>query len=268
MMPGLAGDELAARIRANVHLTETKLVIVSSAGRGGVKNSPELQLEAILEKPVRQQELFDTLVNIYSVRAEAPAPVGLHTGDSAKTPSQGSGSLRILLAEDNKINQKFATVLLTKAGHSVEVAENGHQAVDAVRRAEFDMILMDIQMPELDGVQATAHIRALPGAKGNIPIIAMTAHAMAGAKEEYMAAGMNDYISKPVQPTLLLSKLTNFTAADAAPVSQPPPGDGAAGQAEIPGGDEPDDPPLLDTGKLANLETVLSPAQLGNLISL
>ncbi len=105
------------------------------------------------------------------------------------------------------MNQKFATILLTKAGHSVEVAENGHQAVDAVRRADFDIVLMDIQMPELDGIGATRQIRALPEPKRSIPIFAMTANAMVGAREEYLAAGMDDYISKPVQPVLLLSKL-------------------------------------------------------------
>jgi signal transduction histidine kinase/DNA-binding response OmpR family regulator len=213
MMPGLAGDELARRIRANVHLADAKLVVVSSAGRGGVKNSAELHLEAILEKPVRQQELLDTLLNIYSVAAEQ-LPVR-HKFVETKKPALSAmcAPLRILLAEDNKINQKFATIVLTKAGHNVVVADNGHQAVDSLRNSEFDVVLMDIQMPELDGVQATRQIRMLPEPKCHIPIIAMTAHAMAGAKEEYLAAGMNDYISKPVQAALLLSKLASIAPA-------------------------------------------------------
>ena len=268
MMPGMAGDELAKRIRANAHLAETKLVIVSSAGRGGIKHSPELGLEAILEKPVRQQELFDTLVNIYSVHVEKPA-LSLRQDDSHAEPPRDCGqrSLRILLAEDNKINQKFATVLLTKAGHSVEIAENGHQAVDALRRSEFDIILMDIQMPELDGVQATKQIRALPIPKRNIPIIAMTAHAMAGAKEEYLAAGMNDYISKPVQPALLLSKLASIAIEDAGCVSQSPL-DVERTKVEATSVDEPSEPALLDIAKLTELEKALSLTQLRGLISL
>jgi signal transduction histidine kinase/CheY-like chemotaxis protein len=213
MMPGLTGDALARRIRQNVHIAETKIVIVSSAGRGGVEKSADLQLEAILEKPVRHQELFDTLVNIYSVRPELSV-VQMTPGGAAATlsrPAHPERALRILLAEDNKINQQFAIVVLKKAGYNnVEIANNGHEAVDAVRRSDFDVILMDVQMPDLDGVQATQQIRALSEPKRSTPIIAMTAHAMAGAKEEYLAAGMSDYISKPVQPKLLLSKLARL----------------------------------------------------------
>jgi signal transduction histidine kinase/DNA-binding response OmpR family regulator len=204
MMPGLTGDELARRIRQNIHIAETKLVIVSSAGRAAVRNSADLHLEAVLEKPVRYQELFDALVNIYSTRPE-PASMKAATGGAVRAPAKRP--LHILLAEDNKINQQFAMVVLTKAGHTVEIAGNGHDAVDAVRRADFDVILMDVQMPDLDGVEATRQIRALPEPKCAIPIIAMTANAMSGAKDEYLTAGMNDYISKPVQPKLLLAKL-------------------------------------------------------------
>jgi signal transduction histidine kinase/DNA-binding response OmpR family regulator len=212
MMPGLTGDQLATRVRQNAHIAETKIVIVSSAGRGGVQNAAELHLEAILEKPVRYQELFDTLVNIYGVRPERSiihTPTG-SIGATLRNKARALRPLRILLAEDNKINQQFATVVLTKAGHSIEIANNGHEAVDAVRRSDFDVVLMDVQMPDLDGVQATRQIRALPEPKCKIPIIAMTAHAMAGAEEEYLAVGMSDYVSKPVQPKLLLSKLAKL----------------------------------------------------------
>jgi signal transduction histidine kinase/DNA-binding response OmpR family regulator len=215
MMPGLTGDELARRIRQNVHIAETKIVIVSSAGRGAVPNAADLHLEAILEKPVRYQELFDALINIYSTRPELPS-MKAATGSVARAAAKRP--LRILLAEDNKINQQFATVVLTKAGHSVQVAGNGHEAVDAVRRSDFDVILMDVQMPDLDGVQATRQIRALPEPKCAIPIIAMTANAMSGAKDEYLTAGMNDYVSKPVQPKLLLAKLA--TLAETLPERQ------------------------------------------------
>ena len=121
--------------------------------------------------------------------------------------------MRILLAEDNKINQKFALALLGKAGYKIEVVENGHQAVDAVRHGDYDLVLMDVQMPELDGVEATKRIRALPAPKCNIPIVALTAHAMSGAKEEYLEAGMNDYVSKPIQPAVLFAKLEQFASA-------------------------------------------------------
>ncbi len=262
MMPGLAGDALAARIRAHANLAETKLVIVSSAGRDAIKRfGPDLKVEAVLEKPLRRQELLDTLVNIYSTRtpAAAPAPAPVH-----KTGPAAGRKLRVLLVEDNKVNQQYAAILLTKAGHEVKVADNGHQGVDQVRRSDFDVILMDIQMPELDGVQATRQIRALPGPKSAVPIIAMTAHAMAGAKEEYLAAGMNDYISKPVQPMLLLSKLAEIakklpavssreeTADQSLPVASP----------------QPETPLLLNMAKLAELEAALPLASLLNFIAL
>jgi signal transduction histidine kinase/DNA-binding response OmpR family regulator/HPt (histidine-containing phosphotransfer) domain-containing protein len=261
MMPGMAGDELARRVRGDSHLADTKLVIVSSGGRGIVKNARELKLDAILEKPVRHQELLDTLINIYSTKAELPALPAPPGSPGAKRPASLSPRrpLRILLAEDNKVNQQFASVLLTKAGHSVEVAENGHQAVDAVRVGHYDVVLMDIQMPELDGIEATRQIRALAKPKCDIPIIAMTAHAMTGAREEYLAAGMNDYISKPVQPKLLFSKLDRI--AENAPVAAPEPETQVADPVES-------EPELLAREKLEELESVLPFAKLADFIRL
>src|SRR5471030_1057393 len=134
MMPGLTGDALAKRIRQNVHIAETKIVIVSSAGRDSVRNDAALHIEAILEKPVRHQDLFDALVNIYSTRSDFSAHAAAEHVATFPKETQPERPLRILLAEDNKVNQKFATVVLKKAGYSnVEVAGNGHDAVDAVR---------------------------------------------------------------------------------------------------------------------------------------
>jgi signal transduction histidine kinase/DNA-binding response OmpR family regulator len=262
MMPGMTGEALAGRIRATPHLTDTKLVIVSSAGRGGIKNAAELHLEAVLEKPVRHQELLDALINIYSIRAQHSAsPPSLAPTGTAWEASAGQRSLHILLAEDNKVNQQFAKVLLGKAGHRVDVAENGHQAVDAVRGTDFDVVLMDIQMPDLDGVQATRQIRALPEPKRSVPIIAMTAHAMAGAREEYLAAGMNDYVSKPVQPALLLAKLANIQPqADATGATARNNTIAPEPAIDIPSFDE---LPVLDYTQLAELRRAL--AALGGL---
>ena len=215
MMPGLSGDQLVRRIRMIPNLAETKIIIASSAGRHAIPNLADLGLQAMLEKPIRYQELLDALANIYGgsapPKAAAPAPVSL--------PDQAP--LSILLAEDNRINQKFALALLSHAGHSVTIAQNGHEAVDAVRARDYDVVLMDIQMPELDGVQAAQQIRMLPSPKNAVPIIAMTAHAMAGAREEYLAAGMNDYISKPVRPELLLAMLDKHSGAKNGPHARP-----------------------------------------------
>jgi CheY-like chemotaxis protein len=168
--------------------------------------------------------------------------------------------LRVLLAEDNKINQQFAALVLGKAGHNVEIAANGCQAVDALLCSDFDVVLMDIQMPELDGVQATRRIRALPAPKGSIPIVAVTAHAMAGAREEYLAAGMDDYISKPFQPALLLATLAKISNRDAGP---------AADEAQQkPGGAQIDQLPILDLEQLGTLGSVFSLEKLRTLASL
>jgi PAS domain S-box-containing protein len=123
--------------------------------------------------------------------------------------------LRILLAEDNKINQRFAVALLRKDGHDVDVADDGNQAVAAVRDGDYDVVLMDVQMPGLDGIQATRQIRALPRPGGDVPIIALTAHALSGVEQQYLDAGMDDYISKPIDPGILSRKLAAVAARTA-----------------------------------------------------
>jgi len=222
MMPGLSGDRLAARIRGNPDLAETKLVLLSSAGSFGRSETGPGLLDAVVDKPVRQRDLMSCLGQLFAGVRKAPTLSEPRVAASAAKPAEAPGSeraLRILLAEDNKINQKFALALLGKAGYrQVELAENGHQAVDAMRRQDFDVVLMDVQMPELDGLQATKQIRALPPPKCDVPIIALTAHAMSGAREQYLEAGMSDYVSKPIEPAILFAKLEAIRAqAEAAP---------------------------------------------------
>ncbi len=219
MMPGMSGEELTQRIRAHAYLADTKLVLVSSAGHYGVSAPVLRQLDAKVDKPVRQHELMDCLIRIYGGLDEKPVAQTAPEPRAALAPFR---PLRILLAEDNKINQKYALALLEKAGHTVDVAENGHQAVDAVRRAGYDIVLMDIQMPELDGVGAMREIRALPGGKSAIPIIALTANAMLGSEKEYLDAGMDGYVSKPIHPTALFDKLAELTGALGEPLSNAP----------------------------------------------
>ncbi len=216
MMPGLSGDALARRIREHKDLSETRIVIVSSGGRTSIRNRVRLKLDAVLEKPVRQRELFNVLANAYGVREPDTAPEAMEITRSA-------ASLKILLAEDNKINQQYALAVLTQGGHDVILAENGIQALEAARNGQFDLILMDIQMPEMDGVEAARQIRALPAPRNEVPIFAMTAHAMAGVNEEYQAAGMNDYISKPFRPAVLLEKISSVPKTAARGLSAPSP---------------------------------------------
>jgi CheY-like chemotaxis protein/HPt (histidine-containing phosphotransfer) domain-containing protein len=219
MMPGLSGESFAARMRAIPAFAETKLVLISSSGSHDIKKSALRLVDAILEKPTRQVDLLNCLAKLYDFRLEERDSLRVqgHRGDSnsARLADSAAGEharegLDLLLAEDNKINQRFALALLNKAGHNVEIVDNGLKAVDAVSHKQYDAVLMDIQMPELGGVEATAQIRALPPPACDTYIIAMTADAMSGAREEYLAAGINDYISKPVDANLLLSTLARL----------------------------------------------------------
>ena len=218
MMPGKTGVELAREIRADGQFHECKLVLVTSAGRQALAGE-NVRFDYVLEKPLRQQFLHDCLVSLLNGRPAAPLA---EPPPDEKLQIQGeTRSLRILLAEDNRINQKFALALLEKTGHTVDVVDTGLKAVETVMKHSYDVILMDIQMPELDGVAATARIRKLKGAKAKVPIIAMTANAMMGQREEYLQAGMDDYIAKPIEPATLIDKLNVF-ARRLGPAAAPP----------------------------------------------
>jgi signal transduction histidine kinase/CheY-like chemotaxis protein/HPt (histidine-containing phosphotransfer) domain-containing protein len=275
MMPGMSGDKLAARIRALPDFAETKLVLISSAGSQGINKTALLALDAMLNKPIRQQDLMDCLTRLFSARmheghpdqADHPAP---NPPQAPPAALPHASPLYLLLAEDNKINQQFAVALLGKAGHHTDIAENGHQAVDAVRRIAYDVVLMDIQMPELDGVEATKQIRALPPPACLVYIIAMTANAMQGARAEYLAAGMDDYISKPIDGKMLLTKLAELSVKRK-PVVRPPAALAPRGDTEpwtngkmapVP------DLPVLDAAKLAELEDVMPPEEVVEFIAL
>jgi signal transduction histidine kinase/CheY-like chemotaxis protein/HPt (histidine-containing phosphotransfer) domain-containing protein len=174
---------------------------------------------------------------------------------SRPAPRPASRPLRILVAEDNAINQRFAAALLRKAGHDATVVENGYQAVAAVRDGDYDVVLMDVQMPDLDGVEATRQIRALPSPRHLVPIIALTAHAMTGAKEEYLAAGMDDFVAKPIESALLLGKLARLAASAESPramITEP-----VAAEAE-----RDDYAPVFDPARLETLAGFLQPEPL------
>jgi len=150
--------------------------------------------------------------------APGPAPE-----DGEAWPPLLHGGLKVLVAEDNQVNQLVIVTMLNRLGHQVDLAANGAEAVAAVERVPYDLVLMDVQMPEMDGPTATRAIRRLPGAASRVPIIALTANAMAGHREEYLAAGMNDYVSKPL-------KMRDLLAAMARCASKPRDGSGAAAE--------------------------------------
>jgi signal transduction histidine kinase/HPt (histidine-containing phosphotransfer) domain-containing protein/ActR/RegA family two-component response regulator len=184
--------------------------------------------------------------------AAAPAnDAGMTSTQPRKLPR--GETLHILMAEDNRINRIYAKALLDKTGHRLDMVENGRQAVEAAKHGRYDVILMDIQMPDMDGIEATRQIRALPAPANRVPIIALTADAMAGARDEYLSAGLNDYISKPIDANLLLSKLATVPVADCA--------------ASVPS--EPAvENPVLDRAKLDELEGVLPAKSVLELITM
>ena len=269
MMPGVAGDELAKRIRSNPSLHETRLILVSSAGTHGIEPVAASLLDARLDKPVRQHELLDCLVRVHS--AAHPVENAPRLRVERALPKAATTSLRILLAEDNKINQMFATALLRKAGHTIDVVENGHQAVDAVLHGNYDVVLMDVQMPELDGIGATREIRALAHPKCTIPIIAMTANAMSGAEAQYLSAGMDDYVSKPVQQERLFQKLAKvadlIAQHDKQPVRVKAPESNLVPVAVVNQNDLAAIP-VIEPEKLQNLMSALSPAAVESFLTL
>ena len=139
---------------------------------------------------------------------------------TSELPAASTARLRILLAEDNIVNQRLAVRLLEKQGHTVEVANNGREALAALDRAPFDLVLMDVQMPEMDGFEATVAIREHElGRRAHIPIVAMTAHAMKGDEERCLQAGMDAYVSKPIDGQRLLRTIDKLIAAGCAPTS-------------------------------------------------
>jgi signal transduction histidine kinase/DNA-binding response OmpR family regulator len=208
-MPGMDGFSLAAEIKARRMLARTPLMMLTSADRSGdLARCRELGITRCLIKPVRRSELFDAIVS--SLADETPARREVEVPPMA-LPGDYS-SLRILLAEDNAVNQKVATRMLETRGCQVTVAGDGLEALEALKGQEFDLVLMDVQMPRMGGFEATQAIRAQEAGGGRrIPIIAMTAHAMKGDRERCLEAGMDGYVTKPVKSADLFAALDAVT---------------------------------------------------------
>ncbi|MCA9087735.1 MAG: response regulator [Planctomycetaceae bacterium] len=202
-MPDQDGFSFAEEIRKDGRFCGTMVMMLTSLDCDqDIARCTELGIRSYLVKPIKQSELFDAIMEVLTGQGHRLR------SKRAALPESTLSSMRILLAEDSLPNQKLACGLLERWGHSVTVASNGQQAVDLVQQQEFDVILMDVQMPLLDGFQATAEIRAWEQDAGcRHPIVAMTAHAMQGDRERCLAAGMDDYVSKPIRPQSLLSAL-------------------------------------------------------------
>ncbi len=215
LMPEMDGLELAASVAGLRAKKPMPVVILSSVG---LADRDAAHVAAWLAKPVKPSALHDTIATVLlgPAVAKAPPPVQPASRSGASDGGRLLGErhpLRILLAEDNPVNQKLALRLLQQLAYVADVAGDGLQAIEAIEREPYDVVLMDVQMPELDGLEATRRIRARwPDRR--LPIIAMTANAMAGDREACLAAGMNDYISKPIRPAELAAALARVPSAD------------------------------------------------------
>ena len=207
-MPGMDGFQLAEEIRKNPGLSGTAILMLTSAAqRGDAARCREMGLDGYLTKPASQSELLDAVLRVAGAK-RAEAKLALVTRHTLREEGR---SLRILLAEDNAVNQVLATRLLEKQGHKVVTAGSGRLVLERLEKETFDLILMDIQMPEMDGFEATTAIREAEQSTGqHIPIIAMTAHAMKGDREHCLEAGMDGYIAKPIKPKDLMDAIENL----------------------------------------------------------
>ena len=210
-MPEMDGFDLTQKIRSSPNIAGSVILMLTSCERfGDLARCREAGIAAFLIKPIRREELRKALLTAIAEHDHTCKPA--HAPEQLTSPpvvGQQALHFRILLAEDNVVNQRVAVAMLRKAGHSVALAANGKEALRLFEKERFDAILMDVQMPEMDGCEATAAIRSSEtrAGRGHTPVIAMTAHAMSGDRERCIEAGMDDYISKPINAKTVLEVL-------------------------------------------------------------
>jgi signal transduction histidine kinase/CheY-like chemotaxis protein len=208
-MPGMDGLELARAIRANAALSHVPLILMTSMNRVGLsQEARHAGVESCLTKPVRQSALFDAIVN--AVSKNVPVLGKAAASDPAAAAARKARKERVLVVEDIRVNQMVASHMLKRLGYESDVVGNGIEALRALGGARYALILMDSHMPEMDGFAATAAIRGMGGRFRDIPIVALTADALAGDREKCMEAGMNDYLSKPISIEALERVLSHW----------------------------------------------------------
>jgi CheY-like chemotaxis protein len=217
-MPGTDGFGLIEKIRENKELSAPTIVMLTSAGhRGDVARCQELQVAAYLLKPIRESDLHEAVSRVLG-EGEVTRPAKPIEGPEAAIVERAGVALNILVAEDNRINQRVAMRMLEKRGHKTTLAENGREVLALLESQTFDLILMDVQMPIMSGVEATVEIRKQEQKSGlHVPIYAMTANAMKGDRERYLSIGMDGYLTKPIRPVALdqlLSEIAPHSLTD------------------------------------------------------
>src|SRR5688572_13064946 len=213
LMPEVDGFTLAAQIAADPDISAVKIVLLTSAGSAALQGRRASMFVAMLVKPVKQSELLDAIVTAFA----APATAGRRRrATPARRSKRAARALRVLVAEDNPTNQTLVSALLDQQGHHVTIVNNGRLAVERLAQEPFDLILMDVQMPEMSGLEATAAIReAERRTGGHIPIVALTARAMTGDREQCLAAGMDAYVPKPLRADELFAAIDAIAGSPA-----------------------------------------------------
>jgi CheY-like chemotaxis protein/HPt (histidine-containing phosphotransfer) domain-containing protein len=232
-MPGMDGIELARAISQDPELAPVRLVLLTSLGQHEHREAAQrVGIRECLTKPVRPSRLFDCLATVtVEARDRMAEKTPAVSPEEERSPATGRGW--ILVAEDNAMNQRVATLLLKKLGYRSDVVANGRETVDAVARVPYDLVLMDCEMPEMDGVEATREIRAREeGSERRLPIVAMTANAMPRDRERCMAAGMDDYLTKPVAADALRAMIERWMPRPTPPAPEVRP-DGAAVEVDV-----------------------------------
>jgi CheY-like chemotaxis protein len=214
-MPGMDGFTLIEHIRQNPRLSTATIMMLTSAGhRGDGARCQQLGVAAYLLKPIRQSDLREAIARVLGARDQIGA-IPLVTRYSLQDARDPAAFLRVLVAEDNSVNQLLATRLLEKRGHRVMMTANGREALAALAKDTYDLVLMDVQMPEMDGLEATSALRENEKDRGDgirLPVIALTAFAMTGDRERCLAAGMDGYLTKPIRPQELDALLEGYVA--------------------------------------------------------
>lgn len=223
-MPQMDGFGLVERIRQRPELSAATIMMLTSAGhRGDGERCKELGVSAYLLKPIRQSELREAIARVLGARQQTGA-IPLVTRYSLADAHEPGASLQVLVAEDNAVNQLLVRRMLEKRGHRVMVVNNGREALAATEEGNYDLVLMDVQMPEMDGIEATLAIREKEKRRddgSHQAIVALTAHAMKGDEERCKAAGMDDYLTKPIRPQELGNLLERYAAAKIKTIGTP-----------------------------------------------
>ena len=242
-MPDHDGFALAEQVKQDSELSSTVIMMLTSGDRpGDISRCNELSVAAYLLKPIKQSELFDAIVMALGVTAAEDE----YRGASGE-PHEQIAPLHILLAEDSLVNQKLAIGLLERHGHTVTVANHGREVLGAIESDKFDLILMDVQMPEMDGLEATEVIRARErDTEIHVPIVAMTAHAMQGDRQRCLDVGMDEYVAKPIRAHQLFQTIANVLGLSSKPLPAP----------DLPSGKGPA-PPTVEADRLWDLDVAL-----------